>query len=65
MFTINGKSSPFTTPMPVEYRETWDVLFKAYNPGIWPFHCHISHHMSNNLTDGTGGMFTTLAYKNK
>ncbi|WP_411679988.1 multicopper oxidase domain-containing protein [Clostridium thailandense] len=37
----------------------WDVLFRADNPDIWPFHCHIS----NNFTDGTGGMFTTLAYK--
>ncbi|MBC2566671.1 multicopper oxidase domain-containing protein, partial [Clostridium saccharobutylicum] len=113
MFTINGKSFPSTTPMPVEYDdivrlrlgtiqinhhpmhihghqflvekadgnliadndrifkntilvaagETWDVLFKANNPGIWPFHCHISHHVSNNFTDGTGGMFTTLVYK--
>lgn len=43
--------------------ETWDVLFKANNPGIWPFHCHISHHVSNNLTDGPGGMFTTLVYE--
>jgi FtsP/CotA-like multicopper oxidase with cupredoxin domain len=42
--------------------ETWDVIFKANNPGVWPFHCHISHHMSNNLTKGTGGMFTTLVY---
>ncbi|AHN21974.1 copper oxidase [Lysinibacillus sphaericus] len=43
--------------------ETWDVIFKANNPGIWPFHCHIAHHVSNNFTDGTGGMFTTLVYK--
>lgn len=43
--------------------ETWDVIFKANNPGIWPFHCHIAHHVSNNSTDGTGGMFTTLVYK--
>ena len=113
MFTINGKSFPYTTPMTIEYDdivrlrlgaiqinhhpmhihghqflvekadgnpiapndrilkntilvasgETWDVLFKADNPGIWPFHCHISHHISNNFTDGTGGMFTTLVYK--
>ncbi|MBD7911586.1 multicopper oxidase family protein [Clostridium cibarium] len=113
MFTINGKSFPYTTPMSIEYDdmvrlrlgaiqtnhhpmhihghqflvekadgnpindmnrvfkntilvatgETWDVLFKADNPGIWPFHCHISHHMSNNFTDGPGGMLTTLVYK--
>lgn len=42
--------------------ETWDVLFEADNPGIWPLHCHISHHMSNNFTDGIGGMFTTIVY---
>ncbi|MBM7607289.1 FtsP/CotA-like multicopper oxidase with cupredoxin domain [Lysinibacillus composti] len=113
MFTINGKSFPSTTPMPIEYGdivrlrlgaiqidhhpmhihghqflvekadgnpivinnrilkntilvaagETWDVIFTANNPGTWPFHCHISHHISNNLTDGAGGMFTTLVYK--
>ncbi len=113
MFTINGKSFPATTPMPVEYGdivrlrlgaiqvnhhpmhihghqflvekadgnpiedndrilkntilvatgETWDVLFNAINPGIWPFHCHISHHMSNNFTNGAGGMFTAFVYK--
>lgn len=113
MFTINGKSFPSTTPMPVEFNdivrlrlgaiqinhhpmhihghqfivekadgnpladnnrilkntilvssgETWDVLFEADNPGVWPFHCHIAHHVSNNFTNGTGGMFTTLVYK--
>ncbi|EDU38903.1 multicopper oxidase domain-containing protein [Clostridium sporogenes] len=43
--------------------ETYDVEFFANNPGIWPFHCHIPHHMSNNMTDPTGGMFTTIVYK--
>nr|WP_314465366.1 copper oxidase [uncultured Clostridium sp.] len=40
--------------------ETWDIEFKAENPGIWPFHCHIPHHMTNNMTEPTGGMFTTI-----
>jgi FtsP/CotA-like multicopper oxidase with cupredoxin domain len=40
--------------------ETWDVEFEANNPGIWPFHCHIPHHMSNNMTKPMGGMFTTI-----
>lgn len=112
MFTINGKSFPATSPMPIEYGdtvrlrfgaiqinhhpmhlhghqfvvekadgnpiscdntikkntilvasgETYDVLFKANNPGVWPIHCHIAHHISNNMTDATGGMFTTLVY---
>lgn len=42
--------------------ETWDVEFFTNNPGIWPFHCHIPHHMANNFTDPTGGMFTTIVY---
>lgn len=44
--------------------ETWDVVFNANNPGIWPFHCHIPHHMSNNMTNPTGGMFTRIIYEN-
>jgi manganese oxidase len=42
--------------------ETWNVEFKANNPGVWPFHCHIPHHMTNNMTEKTGGMFTTIVY---
>lgn len=42
--------------------ETYDVQFLADNPGIWPFHCHIPHHMTNNMTEPTGGMFTTIIY---
>lgn len=43
--------------------ETWDIEFTANNPGIWPFHCHIPHHMSNNFTKSSGGMFTTIVYR--
>ncbi|SDY24538.1 multicopper oxidase family protein [Thermoactinomyces sp. DSM 45892] len=43
--------------------ETYDIEFKTNNPGIWPFHCHIPHHMSNNLTKPAGGMFTTVVYQ--
>jgi Putative multicopper oxidases len=42
--------------------ETWDVIFNANNPGVWPIHCHISHHMTNNFTYGAGGMFSTMVY---
>jgi FtsP/CotA-like multicopper oxidase with cupredoxin domain len=40
--------------------ETRDVQFKAWNPGNWPFHCHIPHHNANNFTLKAGGMFTTI-----
>lgn len=42
--------------------ETRDIEFMANNPGIWPFHCHIPHHMANNMAEGSGGMFTTIVY---
>ncbi|PAB56930.1 hypothetical protein CCE28_20080 [Anaeromicrobium sediminis] len=41
--------------------ETYDIEFIANNPGIWPFHCHMPHHMTNNMVNGLGGM--TLAVK--
>lgn len=44
--------------------ETWDVEFAATNPGIWPLHCHIPHHMTNNMTEPSGGMFTSVSIKN-
>jgi len=43
--------------------ETYDVIFYADNPGVWPFHCHIAHHMSNNFTKPLGGMTTTVVYE--
>jgi FtsP/CotA-like multicopper oxidase with cupredoxin domain len=63
----DGNSIPFNnrllkSTILVASGETWDVEFKANNRGIWPFHCHIPHHMSNNLTDPAGGMFTTIVY---
>lgn len=35
--------------------ERYDLAISGTNPGVWAFHCHIEHHMSN-------GMMTTLWY---
>lgn len=43
--------------------ETYDVDFKTNNFGTWPFHCHIPHHMSNNMQAALGGMTTVIAYQ--
>lgn len=43
--------------------DTWDIEFLANNLGQWPFHCHIPHHMSNNMSKSGGGMMTTVLYK--
>lgn len=42
---------------------TWDIEFYANNPGYWPLHCHIPHHVSNNKTLPFGGMATSVNYK--
>lgn len=42
---------------------TWDIEFCANNPGYWPLHCHIPHHVSNNKTLPLGGMATSVNYK--
>ncbi|HJT70791.1 MAG TPA: multicopper oxidase domain-containing protein [Terriglobales bacterium] len=36
--------------------KTQDILITAMNPGVWPLHCHISHHQANNFSSGFGGM---------
>lgn len=42
--------------------ETYDIVFTANNPGNWPFHCHIPHHMTNNMRMEMGGMVTAIRY---
>jgi len=36
--------------------ETWDVAFKADNPGIWMLHCHVLGH-------AVAGMSMTINYQ--
>ncbi len=40
--------------------KTQDILITAQNPGIWPLHCHIAHHQTNNFSSGFGGMATVV-----
>lgn len=61
--TIDPRNRMRKSTIHVASGETWDVEFFTNNPGIWPFHCHIPHHMTNNMTKPTGGMFTTIVYK--
>lgn len=43
--------------------ETFDIEFLATNPGDWPFHCHLPHLLSNNMTQDLGGMVTLVRYQ--
>ncbi len=42
--------------------QTEDIEFVAHNPGTWPLHCHLPHHVTNNGSSGEGGMFTVIKY---
>lgn len=46
--------------IPVAPGNTQDILIAARNPGVWPFHCHVSHHQANNFSSGFGGMATVV-----
>lgn len=54
---------PVKNTIHVASGETYDIDFRANNFGNWPFHCHIPHHMSNNMQSALGGMTTTISYQ--
>ncbi len=60
--TIPVQNRLVKTTINVASGETFDVDFTANNPGKWPFHCHIPHHMSNNMQKPMGGMTTVIKY---
>lgn len=63
-FPIRKETQIYKNTILVASGETWDVEFIAKNPGIWPLHCHMPHHVTNNGAEGIGGMFTTVNYIN-
>lgn len=42
--------------------QTADIDFIADNPGSWLFHCHILHHVSNNMKE-PGGLTVIVQYE--
>lgn len=61
--TISVQNRLLKNTINVASGETYDVEFTANNPGSWPFHCHIPHHMSNNMQLTLGGMTTVISYQ--
>ena len=63
VFTVLAKNGHPLTGSPVHVdavlagpKETWDVAFKADNPGIWMLHCHVLGH-------AVAGMMMTINYE--
>lgn len=42
--------------------ERYDLEFIADNPGVWFFHCHIAHHMTNDGQE-PGGLISLVQYE--
>lgn len=61
-FPISRENQICKNTILVSSGETWDIEFQADNPGIWPMHCHMPHHVTNNGAPPVGGMFTTVNY---
>lgn len=57
---IAPDNQPQLNTIPVAPGQTQVVEFYALNPGVWPLHCHIAHHQTNNLSSGLGGMATVV-----
>lgn len=53
-FPIRKKNQIYKNTILVSSEETWDIEFEARNPGIWPVHCHMLHHVTNNRAIGIG-----------
>jgi hypothetical protein len=48
--------------LPVNAGETYDVVFKADNPGTWVWHCHELHHTENDGVE-PGGLIQAVVYE--
>lgn len=46
----------------VDAGETFDVVFRADNPGVWVFHCHELHHTENDGVE-PGGLMQMIRYE--
>lgn len=57
---IAPDNQPQLNTIPVAPGQTVAVEFYAVNPGVWPLHCHLAHHQTNNLSSGFGGMSTVV-----
>ncbi len=46
----------------VDAGETYDIVFRADNPGFWMFHCHELHHTENDGVE-PGGLIQVIEYE--
>lgn len=69
-FTVVAKNGEPVRPMnqetlntlAVNAGETYEIVFRADNPGTWVFHCHELHHTENDGVE-PGGLIQVIRYE--
>lgn len=56
------KDPHFVDTIPISPGQRIDFIFEADNPGVFPIHCHVVPHVSND-GDYPGGMLTGIIYE--
>lgn len=64
MAVVAKDGEPLTTPqrlnvLDIDPGDTYDVVFRADNPGAWLLHCHDLHHATNNGQE-PGGLIVPI-----
>ncbi len=64
MAVVAKDGEPLTTPqrlnvLDIDPGDTYDVVFRADNPGTWLLHCHDLHHATNNGQE-PGGLIVPI-----
>jgi FtsP/CotA-like multicopper oxidase with cupredoxin domain len=65
LFAKDGESLPSVqrlNTLSIDPGETYDVVFRADNPGTWVLHCHDLHHASNDGQE-PGGLIVVINVK--
>jgi manganese oxidase len=59
---IRPEQQRVVNTLSVNAGETYDVAFRANNPGTWVFHCHELHHVENDGAE-PGGLLQVIRYE--
>lgn len=59
---IRPQNQQVMNTLSVDPGETYDIVFRADNPGAWVFHCHELHHTENDGVE-PGGLIQPILYE--
>ncbi len=59
---IRPELQPTMNTLSIAAGETYDIVFRMDNPGVWVFHCHELHHTENDGVE-PGGLMQVIQYE--